>query len=130
MLIEVDALLSCDVPTTAAECFIIIFLQSKGCVLWAAVCAAALASPKYGSRVPGGVEMYVAKHRDYVVKRMPDTGHLHHPSGPSYEPDSALTGLGALLREAVIEPAPDKIDLRVSFPMVRCSGRSASTDWR
>src|SRR2546429_6627076 len=29
--------------------------------------------------VRGGIEMYVAKHRRYVVKRMPDRGHRHHP---------------------------------------------------
>ena len=30
--------------------------------------------------VPGGVEMYVAFHRRYLAKRMPDTGSLHHPA--------------------------------------------------
>lgn len=28
--------------------------------------------------IRGGVETYVAKHRQYVVKRMPGTGNLHH----------------------------------------------------
>ena len=32
--------------------------------------------------VPGGVEMYIAKHAEYVVKRMPDTGNQHHPTCP------------------------------------------------
>ena len=77
--------------------------------------------------VPGGVEMYVAKHREYLVKRMPDKGHLHHPSCPSYEPDPVLSGLGAFLREAAIERSPEEIDLRVSFPMVRYPGRAAPT---
>ncbi len=35
----------------------------------------------------GGIEMYVAKHRLYVVKRMPDTGHQHHATCVSYEPE-------------------------------------------
>ena len=32
----------------------------------------------------GGIEMYVAKHRLYVVKRMPDTGQQHHATCLSY----------------------------------------------
>jgi hypothetical protein len=43
--------------------------------------------------VRGGVEMYVAKHRLYVVKRMPATGCRHHPSCPSYEPELGQSGL-------------------------------------
>jgi hypothetical protein len=38
--------------------------------------------------VPAGVEMYVARHRQFLVKRMPDTGSHHHASCPSYEPES------------------------------------------
>ena len=38
--------------------------------------------------VPGGVEMYVARHRQYVIKRMPDTGDRHHPGCPSFDPDA------------------------------------------
>ena len=36
--------------------------------------------------VAGGVEMYVAFHRSYLAKRMPDTGSQHHPACPSFEP--------------------------------------------
>lgn len=65
--------------------------------------------------VAGGVEMYVARHRKYVVKRMPETGKDHHPSCPSYEPDAALSGLGELVGEAVLEPEPGRVELRVDF---------------
>ena len=53
--------------------------------------------------VPGGVEMYVAHHRQFVVKRMPETGSQHHPGCPSYEPELQQSGLGELVGEAVLE---------------------------
>lgn len=72
----------------------------------------------------GGVEMYVARHRRYLVKRMPETGHFHHPSCPSYEADSAYSGLGDLVGDAVLEPEPGRIELRVDFPWARVNGRA------
>lgn len=74
--------------------------------------------------VPGGVDMYVARHRVYLVKRMPDTGCRHHPSCPSFEPESHQSGLGELVGEAVLELEPGQIQLRVDFPWVRTTGRS------
>ncbi len=53
--------------------------------------------------VPGGVEMYVARHRQFLVKRMPETGSQHHASCPSFEPESQQSGWGGLLGEAVLE---------------------------
>lgn len=76
--------------------------------------------------VPGGVEMYVARHRRFVVKRMPDTGHHHHSGCPSYEPESQQSGLGDLLGEAVLETEPGAVDLRVDFPWARLTGRGAA----
>lgn len=76
--------------------------------------------------VPGGVEMYVAKHRYYVVKRMPDTGKSHAPDCPSFEPDAAQSGLGALVGESVIEREPGRVELRVAFAWTRMSGRGSS----
>lgn len=75
--------------------------------------------------VPGGVEMYVAHHRQYLAKRMPDTGDRHHPSCPSYEPGPAASGLGELLGEAVIQIDPVRVELRVEFPWVHRPGRSS-----
>lgn len=69
-----------------------------------------------------GVEMYVAQHNRFVIKRMPDTGNLHHPGCPSYEPEASKSGLGELVGTAVLEPEPGRIELRVDFPWSRSSG--------
>lgn len=74
--------------------------------------------------MPGGVEMYVARHRQFVVKRMPDSGGLHHPGCPSYAPDVQQSGLGELVGEAVLEPEPGRVELRVDFPWTRQIGPS------
>lgn len=76
--------------------------------------------------VPGGVEMYVARHRQFVVKRMPDTGNRHAPVCSSYEPEAQQSGLGELLGEAVLEREPGRVDLRVDFPWTRTTGRSVA----
>ncbi|WP_114973465.1 DUF1173 family protein [Rhodoferax ferrireducens] len=73
--------------------------------------------------VPGGVEMYVAHHRQFVVKRMPETGSQHHPGCPSYEPELQQSGLGELLGEAVLESEVGTVELRVDFPWTRTTGR-------
>lgn len=74
--------------------------------------------------MPGGVEMYVARHRQFVVKRMPDSGSTHHPGCPSYAPESQQSGLGELLGEAVLETEPGRVELRVDFPWARVVGHS------
>jgi len=76
--------------------------------------------------VPDGVEMYVARHRVYVVKRMPGTGGQHHAQCPSYEPDAQQSGLGELMGEAIVEKAPGSVELRVDFPWVRMMGRGVA----
>lgn len=76
--------------------------------------------------MPGGIEMYVARHHRFVVKRMPETGRQHHPGCPSFEPDGAQSGLGALVGEAVLEREPGRVELRVDFPWSRIPGRSAA----
>lgn len=73
--------------------------------------------------VPGGVEMYVAHHRQFVVKRMPETGSRHHPGCPSYEPELQQSGLGELVGEAVLESELGSIELRVDFPWTRSTAR-------
>ncbi|THF64968.1 DUF1173 domain-containing protein [Pseudothauera nasutitermitis] len=72
--------------------------------------------------MPGGVEMYVALHRRFMVKRMPDSGSTHHPACPSYAPGIQLSGLGELMGEAVLEPEPGRVELRVDFPWTRRMG--------
>lgn len=73
--------------------------------------------------VRGGVDMYVARHRHYMVKRMPGTGNKHHPACSSYEPEYGQSGLGELMGECVIERSPESIELRVDFPLARVPGR-------
>jgi hypothetical protein len=73
--------------------------------------------------VQGGVPMYIAKHKQYVVKRMPDSGSRHHPSCPAFEPEAGTSGLGELMGEAVIEHAPDQVEVRVDFPFSRVPGK-------
>jgi len=74
--------------------------------------------------MPGGVEMYVARHSLFVVKRMPDSGSTHHPGCPSYEPEARQSGLGELMGEAVLESEPGRVELRVDFPWTRVIGQS------
>ena len=74
--------------------------------------------------VPGGIEMYIAKHAEYIVKRMPDTGNLHHPTCPSFEPEPGMSGLGELVGEAIIEHAPDQVEVRTDFAMSRLPGKA------
>ena len=70
-----------------------------------------------------GVPMYIAHYRQYVVKRLPETGHRHHPTCPSYEQPPSQSGLGEVLGEAVIERAPDRVEVRLEFPLTRRIGR-------
>ena len=74
--------------------------------------------------VPGGVEMYVAFHRRYLAKRMPDTGNQHHPACPSFEPSPQQSGLGELVGYAVLESA-GAVELRVDFAWSRQTGGRA-----
>ncbi len=76
--------------------------------------------------VPGGIEMYVARHREYVVKRMPETGKQHHPDCSSFEPDPQESGLGELMGEAVLEREAGQVELRVDFPWTRSCGRGVA----
>lgn len=73
--------------------------------------------------VDGGIEMYVAKFKTYVIKRMPGTGEKHHPTCPSYETASGQSGLGEVWGEAVIERSPELIEVRLDFPLTRRLGK-------
>jgi hypothetical protein len=68
--------------------------------------------------------MYVSKFRDYVIKRMPDTGTEHRPTCPSYELPASESGLAEVLGEAIIEHGPEGVELRLDFPLTRRIGRS------
>lgn len=75
--------------------------------------------------VPGGVPMYVAHHRHWQIKRMPDTAALHHPSCPSYGPPNSSSGLGELLGEAVLPLDAHQVELRTGFSWSVGAGRAA-----
>ena len=77
--------------------------------------------------VDEGVEMYVSKFGDYVIKRMPETGAEHRPTCPSYELPASESGLGEVLGEAIIEHGPEGVELRLDFPLTRRIGRSFAT---
>jgi hypothetical protein len=76
--------------------------------------------------VPDGVEMYVAFHRQYLVKRMPDSGSRHHPTCPSFEPGPASSGLGELMGDAVVRLDGERFELHVGFAWTRSTKRTAS----
>ncbi|HWZ71256.1 MAG TPA: DUF1173 family protein [Casimicrobiaceae bacterium] len=74
-----------------------------------------------------GVEMYVSKFTDFLIKRMPETGGKHRTTCPSYELPASESGLGEVLGEAIIERGPDGVELRLDFPLTRRIGRSFAT---
>ena len=71
--------------------------------------------------------MYIARYQQFFVKRLPDTGHEHHPSCPSYEPPPGQSGLGEVLGDAVIERGPDRVEVRLDFPLTRRPGRPVAS---
>jgi hypothetical protein len=71
-----------------------------------------------------GVEMYVSKFSDFVIKRMPETSAEHRPTCPSYELPASESGLGEVLGEAIIERGQEGVELRLDFPLTRRVGRS------
>jgi hypothetical protein len=76
---------------------------------------------------PGGVEMYVARHWRFVVKRLPGSGKSHHPTCPAYELDPRQSGL-ADLGGAVTERSGGQFLLRVDFPWTRSSRSGAGRE--
>jgi hypothetical protein len=77
-----------------------------------------------------GVEMYVSKFSDFVIKRMPETGAEHCPTCPSFELLASESGLGEVLGEAIIERGPDVVEVRLDFPLTRRIGPSVATPER
>ena len=74
-----------------------------------------------------GVAMYIARLGDgFILKRMPNTGSLHAPDCPSYEPPAEFSGLEQVLGSAIIEdPTTGETTLKLDFPMSKNAGRSA-----
>jgi len=76
--------------------------------------------------IDGGVEMYVSRFHEFVIKRMPESGTEHALTCPSYELPPGDSGLGQLLGEAIIDRGADGIELRLDFPLTRRTGRAAA----
>jgi hypothetical protein len=72
---------------------------------------------------PEGVEMYISRFSKYVVKRMPDTGHLHAPECDSFEVVDAETGRG-LHGDAIQRLEDGRLKIRLGFPLTRYEGKS------
>ncbi|MBC7604835.1 MAG: DUF1173 family protein, partial [Ramlibacter sp.] len=74
-----------------------------------------------------GVAMYIARLGDgFILKRMPNTGSLHAPDCPSYEPPAEFSGLEQVLGSAIIEdPDTGETTLKLDFSMSKNAGRSA-----
>lgn len=72
-----------------------------------------------------GLEMYVARLGDaFIIKRLPNTGCLHAPDCPSYEPPAEFSGLGQVLGSAIVEdPATGETTLKLEFSMSRMLGK-------
>ncbi|MDN4572001.1 hypothetical protein DBB29_00700 [Pandoraea cepalis] len=77
-------------------------------------------------RTPG-LEMYVAKvGTQHYIKRMPNTGGLHHPECDSYEPPPELSGLGEVAGSAIQTNTKDGITtLKFDFALSKGAGRAA-----
>ena len=74
-----------------------------------------------------GIDMYVARLMDgYIVKRMPNTGHLHATACTSYEPPADFSGLGPLVGTAIVEnTSTGETTLKLDFPMSKLPGRTS-----
>ena len=72
--------------------------------------------------------MYVARLGEgLIVKRMPNSGSLHAPDCPSYEPPAESSGLGQVLGSAIAEdPVTGVTTLRLDFSMAKLGGRPAT----
>ena len=82
--------------------------------------------------VAGGVEMYVAFHRHFQIKRMPETGPRHHLGCPSFEPEASQSGLGELIGQAVVEVEPGRVETNAlrnlgSIAVEKRDGKTAET---
>jgi hypothetical protein len=66
-----------------------------------------------------GVPMCVVKDGAFYLRRMPDTGHLHHPSCTHYEPQLRWSGRAYLQGDALVEGADGAIEAHSDFAMER-----------
>lgn len=71
--------------------------------------------------------MYVAKvGQQYIVKRMPNTGKLHHMHCDSYEPPEELSGFGQVDGTAIQEDTQTgETTLKFNFSLTKAAGKKA-----
>lgn len=71
--------------------------------------------------IDGGVEMYVSKFEEFIIKRMPQRGVEHALTCPSYElPSDSEMGLCG---DAIIDRGSEGVELRLAYPLARHHGR-------
>lgn len=69
--------------------------------------------------------MYVAHIAgNYVLKRMPGTGHLHDTTCESFDPPPELSGLGELARNTIVTDEAGETVLKLDFPLTKRPGRA------
>lgn len=75
-----------------------------------------------------GCSMYIAQIGDvYVTKRMPLSGGMHDPACDSYEPPFQLSGLGALMGNAIqLDRQTGMVALKLDFSLAKTGSRAAS----
>jgi len=74
--------------------------------------------------VPDGVEMYVSRFTQFVIKRMPDSGHKHAPACDSFELSSDQTGRSLHEGEAIYVGPDGRMQVRLGFPLTRYEGKA------
>jgi len=74
--------------------------------------------------VPKGVEMYISRFSKFIVKRMPDGGHLHAAECDSFEIADAETGRGLHTGDAIQRLEDGRLKIRLGFPLTRYEGKS------
>lgn len=71
-------------------------------------------------------EMYIAKiGNEYLLKRMPGTGHLHDPACITFDPPPELSGLGQVNGQAIVTDDAGDTMLKLDFPLSLRGGRAA-----
>jgi len=78
---------------------------------------------------PAPLEMYVAHIAGrYVIKRMPNTAHLHDPQCASYEAPRAVSGAADVEGRAILHDAEsDVTTLRLAFSLSKTNNSHAAT---
>lgn len=62
--------------------------------------------------------MYVASiGTEFILKRMPGTGHLHHPTCSTFDPPPELSGLGAVKDKAIQTDDAGDTELKLDFAL-------------